>query len=151
MVHSLCLTLRVALMLYHCYPPCRRSRSPASACTVSPGPRQTSQETAAQRRSQPGSRGPSSLPHSALAAAGCTHTTLLVKAWPRCQQFRRAEGKPTYQKQREMILFLLLALAPLCCNFTYLPGPPTCVARLCSYLVFSFESMHSLPVNDYLP
>lgn len=80
--------------LYLCSPSCRRSQSPSSACMSSPGSRPASQQNMTRRRSEPGPRRPSVLPHPGLAAPGCRRTAMLVKARRPHQCFSWAEGKP---------------------------------------------------------
>ena len=70
---------------------------PGSACTASPGSCPTSLKTTAQRCSGPGSRGPSALQSSALAAAAHRHTTPPVKAQHQVQHLRRVRSKGILQ------------------------------------------------------
>ena len=136
---------------YLCSPSCHCSGSPASARTASAGSHLTSLETVAQRYSGPGTHGFSALQCPAITAAAHRHITPPVKAQYQGQHVRWAEGKPTSQKQRDMILFLHLVFAPLNCYFTLYPVYlPALQNHGSSHLVFSFENMHCPPVNGSL-
>ena len=103
---------------------------PGSACTASPGSCPTSLKTTAQRCSGPGSRGPSALQSSALAAAAHRHTTPPVKAQHQVQHLRRVRSKGTWFCSSTWCLLPLLLLHFL----FYIPCNTMTLPTCCSHL-----------------